>query len=111
MWAAATSFTIWSAPASSTRCWQRDAGGAAATDVVGRPAGGICRCARVIGRGGEGAEFVLTPEVTNCVSLSRTRQLEVLHLAEEEDPTLADLRAAAELGVWLLDRVARGQDP
>jgi predicted amidohydrolase len=45
---------------------------------------------------------VLTPEVTNCVSASRTRQREVLR-AEGEDPTLAALREdAARLGVWVL---------
>ncbi len=49
-----------------------------------------------------GARFVLTPEVTNCVSASRTRQAEVLRL-EAEDPTLAGLREeAARHGVWLL---------
>lgn len=50
----------------------------------------------------EGAAFVLTPEVTNCVSASRTRQNEVLR-PEADDPTLAALRQqAAELGLWLL---------
>lgn len=49
-----------------------------------------------------GARFVLTPEVTNCVSASRTRQGEVLRL-ESEDPTLAGLRdEAAGHGIWLL---------
>jgi len=49
-----------------------------------------------------GAGFVLTPEVTNCVSGSRTRQAEVLH-HESDDPTLAALCAQAqELGIWLL---------
>lgn len=49
-----------------------------------------------------GAEFVLTPEVTNCVSLSRSHQKEVLRHAED-DPTLAGLREAAkEHGIWLL---------
>ncbi len=48
------------------------------------------------------AKFVLTPEVTNCVSTSSTRQREVLQ-HEEHDITLAGLRAqAADLGVWLL---------
>lgn len=48
-----------------------------------------------------GAGFVLTPEVTNCVSGSRDRQREVLR-REEEDPTLAALRdEAARLGLWL----------
>ncbi len=49
-----------------------------------------------------GAGFVLTPEVTNCVSMSRTRQKEVL-ATESADPTLAALREdAARLGIWLL---------
>lgn len=49
-----------------------------------------------------GARFILTPEVTNCVSASRTRQTEVLQ-SQNEDQTLAALRAqAAELQIWLL---------
>ena len=49
-----------------------------------------------------GAALVLTPEVTNCVSASRTRQREVLR-EEADDPTLARLReVAADCGVWLL---------
>lgn len=49
-----------------------------------------------------GAQFILTPEVTNCVSTSRTHQQEVLQ-PESEDITLAALRQeAAALGVWLL---------
>jgi len=49
-----------------------------------------------------GAELVLTPEVTNCVSLSRAHQQAVL-CHESDDPTLAGLRAAAAAhGVWLL---------
>jgi predicted amidohydrolase len=51
---------------------------------------------------GRGAGFILTPEVTNCVSTSRSHQQDVLCL-EEDDSTLAGLRAEAEaLGVWLL---------
>lgn len=51
---------------------------------------------------GQGAQFVLTPEVTNCVSNSRSRQEEVLS-SEAHDPTLAALRAqAGDLGIWLL---------
>ena len=51
---------------------------------------------------GNGAEFVLTPEVSNCVSQDRAHQREVLSF-EEDDPTLAGLRAeAAALGVWLV---------
>ncbi len=50
----------------------------------------------------QGAELILTPEVTNCVSASRTRQNEVLR-SENDDLTLAGLRSeAARLGVWLL---------
>ena len=49
-----------------------------------------------------GARFALTPEVTNCVSTSRSHQNAVLHF-ETDDPTLAGLRAlCAELGIWLL---------
>ncbi len=49
-----------------------------------------------------GAGFVLTPEVTNCVSASRTRQIDVLR-TEREDATLAALRdLAAARGIWLL---------
>ncbi|MEM7178962.1 MAG: carbon-nitrogen hydrolase family protein [Pseudomonadota bacterium] len=49
-----------------------------------------------------GAELVVTPEVTNIVSASRTRQTEVLAL-EHADASLARLGAvAAEAGIWLL---------
>jgi deaminated glutathione amidase len=51
---------------------------------------------------GNGAQLVLTPEVTNCVSTSRVRQNEVLQ-PETDDRTLARLRVVAEeLGIWLL---------
>lgn len=42
----------------------------------------------------DGAAFVLTPEVSNCVSTSRRHQLDVLCL-EHEDPTLRALRGSA----------------
>ncbi|MFZ1470954.1 MAG: carbon-nitrogen hydrolase family protein [Paracoccaceae bacterium] len=49
-----------------------------------------------------GAGFVLTPEMTNCLSSSRERQRAVLQ-TEAADQTLAALRAAAEkAGIWLL---------
>jgi predicted amidohydrolase len=49
-----------------------------------------------------GAGFVLTPEVSNCLSGSRRHQAAVLH-HEEDDPFLAALRQeAADLGIWLL---------
>ncbi|WP_296765993.1 carbon-nitrogen hydrolase family protein [Sediminimonas sp.] len=58
--------------------------------------------ARVRQAAAGGADLVLTPEVTNCVSTSRTRQHEVLS-PEDDDPTLAALRdQACELGLWLL---------
>ena len=50
----------------------------------------------------QGAGFALTPEVTNCVSGSKTHQQSVFAL-ERDDPTLAGLREeAAGLGLWLL---------
>ncbi len=50
----------------------------------------------------DGAEFVLTPEVSNCLSQSRKHQNDVLQL-EEDDPTLAGLRETAkEHAIWLL---------
>ena len=50
----------------------------------------------------QGAGFILTPEVTNCVSSNRAHQAAVLSV-QEDDATLAGLREeAARLGVWLL---------
>ncbi|MDQ2090391.1 carbon-nitrogen hydrolase family protein [Marimonas arenosa] len=49
-----------------------------------------------------GAQFALSPEVTNCISGSRTHQRAVLH-HQEDDPTLAAVRQEAEaLGLWVL---------
>ena len=49
-----------------------------------------------------GAQFVLTPEVTNCVSTSRSHQQDVLQ-HQDQDQTLAALQnAAKEHGVWVL---------
>lgn len=49
-----------------------------------------------------GAGFVLTPEVTNCISTSRAHQKAVL-ADQAEDETLAGLRQeAANLGLWFL---------
>lgn len=51
---------------------------------------------------GQGAQLVLTPEVTNCVSASRKRQNDVL-VTEDEDRTLAMLRGeAARRKIWVL---------
>lgn len=50
----------------------------------------------------QGAQLVATPEVTNILSSSRSRQAEVLR-READDPTLASLREAARVhGLWLL---------
>lgn len=50
----------------------------------------------------EGATFILTPEVTNCISTSRRHQKDVLQ-HEADDQSLAALqKAAAEHGIWLL---------
>ena len=48
-----------------------------------------------------GAGLICTPEVSNCVSASRSRQAEVLCL-QADDPMLAAMREeAARAGVWL----------
>ena len=50
---------------------------------------------------GQGAGFILTPEVTNCISLNRAAMAQVLQ-DEASDLTLAALRNEARaLGVWL----------
>ncbi|MGJ8621855.1 MAG: carbon-nitrogen hydrolase family protein [Yoonia sp.] len=50
---------------------------------------------------GQGARFILTPEVTNCVSQDRKHQIKVLQ-HQEDDLTLAALRKAAiQHDVWL----------
>ena len=50
----------------------------------------------------EGAQFVFTPEVTNCVSSSRTHQRAVLS-HPESDPVLSGIKAkAVEHGVHIL---------
>jgi predicted amidohydrolase len=50
----------------------------------------------------QSADLVITPEVTNCVSTSRAQQSAVLE-PEQNDPTLAHLRAlATELKIWLI---------
>ena len=59
-------------------------------------------CALVQSAADQGATLILTPEVTNCVSASRTRQAEVL-VPESEDRMLAALRdQAANNGTSIL---------
>lgn len=49
-----------------------------------------------------GADILLTPEVTNCVSQSRSHQAKVLHL-QDDDPTLgAVCTAAREARIWVM---------
>ncbi|WP_309666434.1 carbon-nitrogen hydrolase family protein, partial [Tabrizicola sp.] len=49
-----------------------------------------------------GADFVLTPEMTNCLSSSRDHQRSVFH-HEDQDDTLAAMQDAARShGIWLL---------
>lgn len=49
-----------------------------------------------------GADFALSPEVTNCISSSRSHQRSVLR-AQDEDETLAMVREEAQkLGIWVL---------
>lgn len=50
----------------------------------------------------DGASFVLTPEVTNCLSASRTHQSRVLRNEKEDTSLPAFCAAAAEHGIWLL---------
>lgn len=48
-----------------------------------------------------GAQFIATPEVTNCVSSSRRRQNEVLALQKDDQTLAAMCAAAACFGVWI----------
>jgi predicted amidohydrolase len=50
----------------------------------------------------KGARFIVTPEVTNCVSGDRGHQFEVLN-HQEDDPSLKAFRQVAiELDIWLI---------
>lgn len=56
---------------------------------------------RIAEAAGQGAGYVLTPEVSNCVSASRAHQNSVLQ-TEDQDATLAGLRESARThGIWL----------
>ncbi len=48
-----------------------------------------------------GAQYVLTPEVTNCISGSRTHQKAVLHTQEQDTSLPVLCEAAKRHGVWL----------
>ncbi|MBL4750611.1 MAG: carbon-nitrogen hydrolase family protein [Amylibacter sp.] len=50
----------------------------------------------------QGAEFILTPEATNCISTDQQHQRSVFYY-QNDDPSLkAYQKIAAELGTWLL---------
>ncbi|EAQ04020.1 hydrolase, carbon-nitrogen family protein [Pseudooceanicola batsensis HTCC2597] len=50
----------------------------------------------------QGAGFVLTPEVSNCVSTSRTHQKEVLEPEEDNTFLAGMIEEARAKGIWLL---------
>ncbi len=71
-----------------------------ATDTPARNLAGTVALVRDAAE--QGASFVLTPEVTNCVSTSRAHQRRVLQ-SEADDITLAALRdVVRDTGIWLL---------
>src|SRR6056297_1285346 len=93
MSAAATSFMRWNARESSIRCYRADSMRAALLQLTSsdQPEDNLATVRAMMERAvAQGAEFILTPEVTNCVSTSRSHQNEVLH-PEETDPVLAGL--------------------
>jgi predicted amidohydrolase len=50
----------------------------------------------------KGAQFIITPEATNCISTDQDHQRSVFHL-QDDDPSLkAYQEIAAELGIWLM---------
>lgn len=71
-------------------------------NVSDDPAANLADTARLIAdAAGRGAGFVLTPEVTNCLSMDHAHQEQVLQ-EEADDQTLKGLREAAiRHGVWL----------
>ena len=66
------------------------------------PATNLATVSELVGQAArQGAEFILTPEVTNCVSQDRAHQEQVLQ-HQDDDITLTGLRnAAVRHGVWL----------
>ncbi|MEP4196314.1 MAG: carbon-nitrogen hydrolase family protein [Aliishimia sp.] len=50
----------------------------------------------------QGAQFVLTPEVTNCVSTSRTRQMDVLEKPDDDAFLKTMQEEARDLSIWLM---------
>lgn len=66
------------------------------------PAQNLMMMLGLIGRAvDQGAGFICTPEVSNCVSMDRSHQAKVL-CDQKDDPTLSTLRSLAALhGVWM----------
>jgi len=72
-------------------------------NVSDDPAENLPRTLELVAQAADmGAAFVLTPEVTNCISTNRDHQRQVL-MHQEDDPTLAALRnAAKDRGIYIL---------
>jgi deaminated glutathione amidase len=72
-------------------------------NVSDDPAANLAQTQDLVARAAAGgAKFILTPECTNMLSANRAHQAAHI-LPEDQDPTLAALRAqAAQAGVWLL---------
>ncbi|APX13146.1 carbon-nitrogen hydrolase family protein [Tateyamaria omphalii] len=72
-------------------------------NVSDDPLGNLPRTVEMVEQAADmGAAFILTPEVTNCVSTNRAHQQSVLSL-EQDEPTLAAVRQiASEKGVHIL---------
>ncbi|MEM9437967.1 MAG: carbon-nitrogen hydrolase family protein [Pseudomonadota bacterium] len=60
----------------------------------------LCQAVADAARGG--ADMVLTPEVSNCLSSSRAHQNEVLALEGDDETLIAMREAAASAGIWAL---------
>lgn len=94
----------WNGRVNWTRCWQPEMRAALIQITASDdPAANLPVTLGLIAKAaGQGAELILTPEVTNCVSTSRSHQNDVLQ-DEATDITLAGLREeAAKLSIWLL---------
>lgn len=71
------------------------------TDVIAENIAMVTELARAAR--GEGADFILTPEVTSIVTKLRPDVIRSTTFSEDEDPAVAGFAAlAGELGVWLL---------
>jgi hypothetical protein len=95
---------LWTVRASWTDCWRPEMKTALLQlNVSDDPVANLAETTALVNRAADmGAAFVLTPEVTNCLSNSRDHQRDVLQ-HEGDDITLAGLRdVAAARGIHLL---------